>query len=104
MPCELLKAALECSFILLCIGLIGLHDTLEQILGILQFADLLHQIGTNIEQELIVAVRHKTLGQILLNLGAETGFVLNCILTEYAVKHLLVKLALYKAGDILDSE
>ena len=77
------------------------HDTLEQRIREFQFTDFFHQHLTNIQQEFIIAVSYKLVGDNLFHFGTEFFFGLDNAFAKYLIENLLVQLTCHETGNFL---
>ena len=104
MPLQLLDATLEVLLHIVSTLLLVVldHHALQQSLGELQVTDLLLQVLTDVEQELIVAVLLQLGSDGLGDLLTEGLLVLHLTLTEHTVEEFLIHLCWLEVTDLSD--
>ena len=101
MPCQFLYALVIVVFhkLFVFILIVQTHDTLQQCIREFQFSNFFHQHFAYVQQELIIAVGHKLIGNHFFHFSAEFFFALNHILAEYLIENFLIQFAFHETGD-----
>ena len=101
MPCQLVEAGLEVALdvLIILVLVVELHNALEHLLGILQCANALCEVSTQVAGELELAISGKVLLHALGDACAELLLAIHLALAQNLVEELLVDLCRHEASD-----